>query len=475
MCATRRGGCRAADSYASAIVSALRGEETPQQADVLTVIIYAKCRKNSQTKVEHCFAPAHQGDSPAVCCYLKRMTTDRSAPNPLLAGPLAGIKVLDLSRVLAGPWATQTLADMGAEVIKVERPGVGDDTRQWGPPFTTATDGSRSDAAYFMCANRGKKSVELDMASPEGADAIRKLAADADIVVENFKVGGLAKYGLDYASLSVLNPRLVYCSITGFGQTGPDAHRAGYDYMIQAMGGLMSITGQPDGADGAEPMKVGVAVVDLFTGLYASNAILAALWHARASGEGQHIDIALFDVQAAMLANQATNYFVSGKAPTRMGNAHPNLAPYQPFPCSDGMVIIAIGNDGQFRKLCEALGQPDMGHDERFARNADRVANRDNLAPRLKDLTVRHTMADLMKLLEDHGVPCGPINRIDQVFDEPQALHRGLTVEQTRDDLSAPVRTVASPIRMSKTPVCYDRPPPALGADNADVLGKLKP
>lgn len=364
---------------------------------------------------------------------------------------------------------------MGAEVIKVERPGVGDDTRQWGPPFTTGIDGTRSDAAYFMCANRGKKSVELDMATQAGADTIRKLAMQADVVVENFKVGGLAKYGLDYDSLSALNPRLVYCSITGFGQTGPDAHRAGYDYMIQAMGGLMSITGQPDGSDGAEPMKVGVAVVDLFTGLYASNAILAALMHARSSGEGQHIDIALFDVQAAVLANQATNWFVSGKVPTRMGNAHPNLSPYQPFPCSDGMIIIAVGNDGQFHKLSEALGQPELGTDERFAKNAERVANRDLLVPILNTLTQPHTMADLMKLLEDHGVPCGPINRIDQVFDEPQAIHRGLTVEQSRYDLSAPIKTVASPIRMSKTPVRYDRPPPALGADNTEVLGKLKP
>ncbi|WP_312820823.1 CoA transferase [Brevundimonas sp.] len=376
------------------------------------------------------------------------------------------MRVLDLSRVLAGPWATQTLADMGAEVIKVERPGIGDDTRQWGPPFTTTKDGGRGDAAYFMCANRGKKSVELDMASPEGADTIRRLAAESDVVVENFKVGGLKKYGLDYDSLSAINPRLVYCSITGFGQTGPDAHRAGYDYMIQAMGGLMSVTGQPDGAEGAEPMKVGVAVVDVFTGLYASNAILAALMHARATGEGQHIDIALFDVQAAVLANQATNWFVSGKVPTRMGNAHPNLSPYQPFPCSDGMIIIAVGNDGQFRKLCEALGQPPLGTDERFARNADRVANRELLIPILNTLTQVHSMSRLMKLLEDHGVPCGPINRIDQVFDEPQAHHRGLMVEQARDDLSAPIKTVASPIRMSKTPVRYDRPPPALGADN---------
>ena len=389
-------------------------------------------------------------------------------------GPLSGVRVLDLSRVLAGPWATQTLADLGAEVIKIERPGEGDDTRHWGPPFTTAADGSKGDAAYFLCANRGKKSVELDIASPDGAEAVRRLAATCDVVVENFKTGGLKKYGLDYAGLSAVNPRLVYCSITGFGQDGPDAHRAGYDYMIQAMGGLMSITGQPDGAPGAEPMKVGVAVVDLFTGLYASNAILAALWHARATGEGQSIDIALFDVQAAMLANQATNYFVSGVAPTRMGNAHPNLAPYQPFPCSDGMVVIAVGNDGQFRALAKALGVASMGVDPRFATNALRVQHRAELSPALSALTANFTMKGLMAALEAAGVPCGPVNTIDQVFEEPQAIHRGLTVEQSRPDLATPIRTVASPIRLSKTPVRYDAPPPKLGQDTEDVLAGLK-
>jgi len=373
--------------------------------------------------------------------------------------------------VLAGPWATQTLADLGAEVIKIERPGAGDDTRHWGPPFTTTADGAPGDAAYFLCANRGKKSVELNIASPDGAEAVRRLAASCDVVVENFKTGGLKKYGLDYAGLSAVNPKLVYCSITGFGQDGPDAHRAGYDYMIQAMGGLMSITGQPDGAPGAEPMKVGVAVVDLFTGLYASNAILAALWHARATGEGQHVDIALFDVQAAMLANQATNYFVSGKAPTRMGNAHPNLAPYQPFACSDGMVIIAVGNDGQFRALCGALG---LEVEDRFATNALRVAEREALGPLIAAKTQGFTMQGLMRALEAAGVPCGPVNTIDQVFAEPQAIHRGLTVEQTRPDLADPVRTVASPIRLSKTPVRYDAPPPRLGQDTDDVLRDLK-
>ena len=392
-------------------------------------------------------------------------------PAPSSYGPLHGVRVLDLSRVLAGPWATQTLADLGAEVIKIERPGVGDDTRHWGPPFTTTAEGTPGDAAYFLCANRGKKSVELDIATPDGAEAVRRLAATCDVVVENFKTGGLKTYGLDYASLAAVNPKLVYCSITGFGQDGPDAHRAGYDYMIQAMGGLMSITGQPDGAPGAEPMKVGVAVVDLFTGLYASNAILAALWHARASGEGQHVDIALFDVQAAMLANQATNWFVSGKAPTRMGNAHPNLAPYQPFSCTDGRVIIAVGNDGQFRALCAALGLEVEG---RFATNALRVAEREALGALIAAKTEGFTMQGLMQALEAAGVPCGPVNTIDQVFAEPQAIHRGLTVEQTRPDLADPVRTVASPIRLSKTPVRYDAPPPRLGQDTEAVLGALK-
>lgn len=382
---------------------------------------------------------------------------------------LAGVRVLDLSRVLAGPWATQMLADLGAEVIKIERPGVGDDTRQWGPPFTTRTDGSRGDAAYFLCANRGKKSVELDIASPEGADTIRKLAATSDVLVENFKVGGLKKYGLDYASLAEINPRLVYCSITGFGQTGPRAEQAGYDYMIQAMGGLMSITGQPDGAPGAEPMKVGVAVVDLATGLYASNAILAALLHARATGQGQHIDVALFDVQAAMLANQATNYFVSGVSPTRMGNAHPNLVPYQPFPCSDGSVVIAVGNDGQFRTLCGVLKAEALAADARYATNAGRIEHRAELVGQISTITAGWTMGGLMEALEAAGVPCGPINTVEQVFAEPQARHRELEVEQVRDDLAGPVRTVANPIRMSATPVRYDAPPPKLGQHNAAI------
>jgi len=381
-------------------------------------------------------------------------------------GPLAGVVVLDLSRVLAGPWATQLLGDLGAEVIKIERPGAGDDTRQWGPPFATNADGSRGDAAYFFCANRNKKSVAVDIATPEGAQIVRDLAAQADVLVENFKVGGLKKYDLDFESLRQANPKLVYCSITGFGQTGPNAGRAGYDYMIQAMAGLMSITGETDG----EPMKVGVAVADLSAGLYASNAILAALLHARASGEGQHIDIALFDVQAAMLANQATNWFVSGEVPRRLGNAHPNLVPYQPFPTADGNVVIAVGNDGQFRALCTVLGASGLASDQHFAGNALRVEHRAELVGRLSTLTAAWPSADLFAALEGAGVPCGPINTIDQVFAEPQAAARELVIEQPRSGDAAPVRTVASPIRLSRTPVGSGLPPPRLGADTLEVL-----
>lgn len=401
------------------------------------------------------------------------MLATRQSPLATPRGPLSGVRVLDLSRVLAGPWATQTLADLGAEVIKVERPGVGDDTRLWGPPFTTRSDGSRGDAAYFMAANRGKKSVALDIATAEGAEIVRRLAVGCDVVVENFKTGGLAKYGLDYAALSAINPRLVYCSITGFGQDGPDAARPGYDFMIQAMGGLMSITGQADGSPGAEPMRAGVAVVDLFTGMTATNAILAALLHARATGEGQQIDVALFDVAASILANQAANWFVSGESPGRMGNAHPNLSPYQPFPCTDGSVIVAVGNDGQYRALCAALGRPDLGEDARFATNAARLAHRGDLSEAIAALTSGFSMKGLMTALETAGVPCGPVNSIAQVFEEPQAVHRELVVEQAREDLSEPIRTVASPIRLSKTPVAYDRPPPALGADTEAVLKAL--
>ena len=393
--------------------------------------------------------------------------------SPTPTGPLAGVVVLDLSRVLAGPWSTQVLADLGADVIKVERPGAGDDTRAWGPPFTTDLEGKPSDAAYYFAANRNKRSITVDMAKPEGNALLRELAARADVVVENFKTGGLAKYHLDYASLKAVNPRLVYCSITGFGHDGPHAHSAGYDYMIQAMGGLMSITGQAEGHPGGEPMKVGVAVADLFTGMYASSAILAALLHARATGQGQAIDMALFDVQAAMLANIATNYFVSGAVPARMGNAHPNLVPYQPFPTADGAIVIAVGNDGQFHALTRVLGDAGLADDPRFVGNANRVRNRVELVPLLTAHTVTRTTREWMDLLEPAGVPCGPINTVDKVFEEPQAKFRGLVVEQTRADLSAPVKTVASPFRLSETPVTYRRAPPALGADTDAVLAEM--
>jgi crotonobetainyl-CoA:carnitine CoA-transferase CaiB-like acyl-CoA transferase len=381
---------------------------------------------------------------------------------------LAGVRVLDLSRVLAGPWATQIFADLGAEVIKIERPGVGDDTRGWGPPFARDAEGARSDAAYFLCANRGKASVTVDFTRPQGADLIRALARTCDVVVENFKVGGLAKYGLDYASLSQIKPGIVYCSVTGFGQTGPDRGRAGYDYMIQAMGGMMSITGEPDG----EPIRAGVAVVDLFAGLYASSAVLAALLHVRATGVGQAIDIALFDVQAAMLANQAANYFATGVSPGRLGNAHPNLAPYAVFATLDGAVVLAVGNDGQFRAFCRAAGVQALGQDPLFATNAARVDNRQALNAAMDPIMRARSSADWLALMEAAGVPCGPINTIEQVFQEPQAVARELVVEQTRADLAAPIHSVASPLRLSRTPPAYPRPAPALGQDTRAVLAR---
>lgn len=333
--------------------------------------------------------------------------------------PLSGLKVVELARILAGPWAGQTLADLGAEVIKIEAPA-GDDTRQWGPPFI-AREGDRS-AAYFHGCNRGKKSVVIDFRTPEGQAQLRKLIAAADILIENFKVGGLAKYGLDYASLSALNPRLIYCSITGFGQTGPYAHRAGYDYIIQGMSGLMSVTGEPDG----QPQKVGVAVTDLFSGLYASTAILAAVQQRHTSGKGQHIDISLFDVATAIMANQGMNYLATGNAPKRLGNAHPNIVPYAVFDCSDGYIIIASGNDGQFGKLCKLLG---LALGQRFASNADRLENRDELTAILTAETCKWTKADLLAACEGHGVPAGPINDMAEVFADPQIVARGMQLD----------------------------------------------
>ncbi len=389
-----------------------------------------------------------------------------------MSPPLSHLRVLDLTRVLAGPWATQTLADLGAEVIKIERPGEGDDTRGWGPPFIEKPDGSHGDAAYFLAANRGKRSVAIDMAKPEGQALIRRLAEQSDVLVENFKVGGLKKYGLDYESLKGINPRLVYCSITGFGQTGPYAQRAGYDFMIQGMAGIMSITGQPDGTPGAEPMKVGVAFADIFTGLYATIGILSALAWRERSGEGQLVDMALLDSQVAVLANQALNYLVSGTPPTRLGNAHPNIVPYQTFDTADGYIIIAVGNDRQFREYCRIAGVEHLADDPRFASNRLRVANRESLIAPLSEAMKARSTAEWVALLEAAAVPCGPINRLDQVFADPQVKARQLAVELSRPDGTV-TPGVANPIRLSASPVDYTRAAPALGADTAEVLDRL--
>ena len=385
------------------------------------------------------------------------------------AGPLAHVKVLDLSRVLAGPWAGQLLGDYGADVIKVERPGTGDDTRTWGPPYAKAADGSDGpDAAYFLCANRNKRSVTIDFTRAEGQRLVRELARGCDVVIENFKLGGLAAYGLDYAALSADHPGLIYCSITGFGQTGPYAPRAGYDFLIQGMGGLMSITGQRDGEPGAGPQKVGVAVTDVLTGLYATTAILAALAHRERTGQGQHIDLALLDVGIASLANQTMNYLASGQVPQRMGNAHPNVVPYQDFPTADGNMIIAVGNDGQFGRLCTALGRPDLPTDPRYATNTARITNRDTLIPQLAAATKQRTTADWVTTFETRGVPCGPINTLDRVFADPHVQARGMQHAMERD--GATLQLVANPVRLSQTPVTYRRAPPGLGADTRDVL-----
>ena len=382
-----------------------------------------------------------------------------------MAGPLSHIRVLELSRVLAGPWSAQTLADLGADVIKVERPGAGDDTRAWGPPWA----GDQS--AYFLSTNRGKRSITIDFERPEGQELVRKLAAQADVVIENFKVGGLVKYGLDYDSLKAVNPRLVYCSITGFGQTGPYRNRAGYDFMIQGMGGLMSITGQPDGEPGGGPVKVGVAVTDIFTGLYATIGIMGALAHRDRTGEGQQVDLALLDVQVAVLANQAMNCLVGGKAPQRLGNAHPNIVPYQAFATRDGYIILAVGNDGQFAKFCTVAGRPDLAKDERYATNPARVANRKELVALLEELIRTRDSHDWLSALEEVGVPCGPINDLTAVFEDPQVKARNI-----HQDLPHPtqgsVPTVASPIRYSGTPLVHDTAPPTLGQHTDTVLAE---
>jgi crotonobetainyl-CoA:carnitine CoA-transferase CaiB-like acyl-CoA transferase len=385
-------------------------------------------------------------------------------------GALSHVTVLDLSRVLAGPWAGQVLADLGADVLKIERPGTGDDTRGWGPPFLRDAQGNESaDAAYYLCANRNKKSITVDFTTPEGQSIIRGLARDSDVVLENFKVDGLKAYGLDYATLRAVNPRLIYCSITGFGQTGPYAPRAGYDLLAQAMGGLMSITGRRDDEPGAGPQKAGVAVADILTGLYAAIGILAALSHRDRTGIGQHIDIGLLDVQVACLANQAMNYLVSGSAPRRTGNAHPNLVPYQDFPTSDGYMVIAVGTDAQFACLCAVMGLKELADDADLVTNKQRVINRRELIDKLCAVTVTHPTAHWVAALERVGVPAGPINDLDAVFADPQVRARDMRIDLPHP-LAGTVSLVASPLRLSETPVTYRRAPPLLGAQTAEVL-----
>ena len=384
-----------------------------------------------------------------------------------MSGPLKGIRVLDLTRVLAGPWATQMLADFGAEVIKIEKPGEGDDTRGWGPPFVKNADGSDGDAAYFQSANRGKQSVCIDMAKPEGAQLIKDLAAKSDILVENFKVGGLKKYGLDYETLKVINPKLIYCSITGFGQTGPYANRAGYDFMIQGMAGVMSITGEPDG----QPMKMGVAFSDVFAGLHAVIGIQAALFHRERTGLGQYIDISLLDSQVSVLANQALNYLVGGKVPQRLGNAHPNIVPYQTFETADGHIIMAVGNDRQYAEYCKIIGAPELAM-EPYVTNRGRVENRNTLIPLLVPLMKQRNTDTWVEAFETAAVPCGPINTIDQVFANDQVLARGMQIGLTRED-GMQVPGVANPIVFGETPLQYESPSPLLGADTVTTLSNL--
>lgn len=387
-----------------------------------------------------------------------------------MTAPLSHLRVLDLSRVLAGPWCTQNLADLGAEVIKVEKPGSGDDTRAWGPPYLKDDKGrDTSESAYYLCANRGKKSVTLDITQPDGQRIVRELARTCDVVVENFKVGGLARYALDYAALRAVNPRLVYCSITGFGQDGPYADRPGYDFIIQGMGGLMSVTGERDDLPGGGPQKVGVAVADLMTGMYATIAILAALAHRDRTGEGQHIDMALLDTQVAMLANQNMNYLTSGVAPARAGNAHPNIVPYQTFATADGHVILAVGNDAQFRRFCELAGSGELVDDPRFACNRARVENRKALIPLLEPLLRRRTTHQWVEALEAAGVPCGPINRLNEVFDDPQVRHRRMRLAVPHP-LAGQVDLVMSPMRFSATAPDQAAPPPLLGEHTEEVL-----
>jgi crotonobetainyl-CoA:carnitine CoA-transferase CaiB-like acyl-CoA transferase len=383
---------------------------------------------------------------------------------------LAGLRVLELARILAGPWAGQILADLGADVVKVERKGTGDDTRGWGPPFVEAADGNHLGAAYFHATNRGKRSIELDFESEDGRRIVKKLAARSDVLIENFKVGGLAKFGLDYASLSKDNPRLIYCSVTGFGQTGPYASRAGYDLMAQGMGGIMDLTGTPDG----EPQRAGVPVADIFTGIYSVVGILAALIERGRTGRGCQVDTALVDSQVGVLANQALNYLVSGKVPMRIGNAHPNIVPYQVFPVVDGHIIIATGNDTQFAKLCGVLGEPDISGEPNYRANSDRLQHREELIARLSALTRRWRGADLLAKLESVQVPAGPINPLDQVFVDPQVVHRGMRIDlPSKAAKAGTIPGVRTPIIIGGKPMAAERPSPRLGEHTAEVLREI--
>jgi len=384
---------------------------------------------------------------------------------------LAGLRVLELARILAGPWGGEVLADLGAEVVKVERAGAGDDTRGWGPPFVPAADGGDLGAAYYHAANRGKRAIEVDFETEEGRQIVRKLAVRSDILIENFKVGGLAKFGLDYENLSRLNPRLIYCSVTGFGQNGPYSHRPGYDLLVQGMGGIMSVTGTPDG----EPMRIGVPFADIFSGVYAVIGILAALAEREKAGRGSHIDIALLDVQVGVLANQALSFLVTGKVPQRLGNAHPVVVPYQVFPVSDGHVIIAAGNDGQFAKLCRVLGEPHLAQDPKYKTNADRVRNRDQLIPHLFGLTARFKRAELAARLEAVQVPAGPINNLADVFADPQVIHRGMRIElQSEAAAGGTIPGVRTPITINGEPMAAGRPSPRRGEHTAEILCELE-
>lgn len=392
---------------------------------------------------------------------------------PGMPGALSHLRVLDLSRVLAGPWCSQNLADMGAEVIKVERPGTGDDTRAWGPPWMRDADGAPgSDSTYYAAANRGKKSITVDISRPEGQVLVRRLAAVSDVLIENYKIGDLKRYGLDYASLAEDNPGLVYCSITGYGQDGPSAHKPGYDFVFQALGGLMSITGERDDLPGGGPQKAGIAIADVMTGMYATIAILSALQHRTVSGRGQYIDMALLDCIVALGGNQVTGYFASGKVPGRYGNAHASLVPYQVFAVSDGEVVVAVGNDGQWQQYCAAIERGDLAADPRWAKVTGRITGRNELVPELARTMLTRTRAEWLERLEARGVPCGPINDYRQVFEDPQVRHRGLRVDLQREDGST-VSTIASPLRLQGTPPVYERAPPRLGDSTAQVLQEL--